>query len=43
MRLTDHHMAGTKRQLKLNTSPPRLIAKAEVNQLTVIHMTFDMT
>ena len=40
--LTDHHVVGTKRQLKPNTSPPRLISKAEVNQLTVIHMTFDM-
>ena len=43
MRLTDHHVDGTKRQLKPNTSPPRHIAKAEVNQLTVIHVTFDMT
>ena len=33
--LTDHHVAGTNRQLKPNTSPPRLIATAEVNQLTI--------
>ena len=43
MQLTDHHVAGTKRQLKRNNCPPCLIAKAEVNQLTVTHMTFDMT
>ena len=42
MRMTDHHVDGTKRQFKPNTSLPRLIAKSEVNQLTVIHMTFDM-
>ena len=31
MRLTDHHMVETKRQLKPNTSLAHLIAKAEVN------------
>ena len=43
MRLTDHHVVGIKQQLKANTSLPRLIAKSEVNQLTAIHMPFDMT
>ena len=43
MRLTDHHVVGIKRQLKPNTSPPRLIIKAEVKQLAVIHMTFSKT
>ena len=33
-------MVGTKRQLKLNTSPPHLTVKAEIKQLMVIHMTF---
>ena len=43
MRLTGHRVDGTKRQLKPNTSPPCLITKVEVNQLMVIHMTFDLT
>ena len=40
MRLTDHHVVGTKWQLKPNTSPPHLTVKAEIKQLGVIHMTF---
>ena len=43
MRLTDHHVVGTKRQLKPNTSPPHLTIKAEIKQPGVIHMTFDKT
>ena len=43
MRLTDHHVVGTKWQLKPNTSPPHLTVKAEIKQLGVIHMTFDRT
>ena len=43
MRLTDHHVVGTKRQLKPNTSPPYLTVKAEIKQLGVIHMTFGRT
>ena len=43
MRLTDHHAVGTKRQLKLNTSPPHLTIKAEIKQLGVIHLTFGRT
>ena len=39
MRLTDHHVVGTKRQLKPNTSPPHLTVKAETKQLGDIHMT----
>ena len=36
MRLTEHHVVGTKRQLKPNTSPPYLTVKAEIKQLGVI-------
>ena len=43
MRLTDHHVVGIKRQLKLKTIPPRLITNREVKQLGVTHMTFGMT
>ena len=43
MRLTDHHVAGIKRQPKPNTSPPHLTVKAEIKQLGVIHMTFGRT
>ena len=41
MRLTDHHMVGTKRQLTPNINPPRLIAQVEVNYPMVTHMTSD--
>ena len=43
MRLTDHHVVGTKRQLKPNTRPPHLAVKTEIKQLGVIHMTFGRT
>ena len=43
MRLTDHHMAGTKRQLKPNTSPYYLAVKVEMQQLGDIHMTYGKT
>ena len=43
MRLTDHHLAGTKRQLKPNTRPPHLAVKARIKQLGVVHTTFDRT
>jgi hypothetical protein len=43
MRLTDHHVAGTKRQLKPNTSPYSLAAKAETQQPGAIHMTCGRT
>ena len=43
MRLTDHHVVGTKRQLKPNTSPPHLTVKAEIKQLGDIHMTCGRT
>ena len=43
MRLTDHHVAGTKRQLKPNTSPYYLTVKAEIKQLRDIHMTCGRT
>ena len=43
MRLVDHHVAGTKRQLKPNTSPYYLALKAEIKQLRDIHMTYVKT
>ena len=43
MRLTDHHMAGTKRQLEPNTSPHYLAIKTETQQLGDAHMTCGMT
>ena len=43
MRLTDHHVAETKRQLKPNISPHYLTVKAEIKQLGVIHMTVGRT
>ena len=43
MRLTDHHVAGTKRQVKPNTSPYYLTVKAEIKQLEDIHMTCGRT
>ena len=43
MRLTDHHVAGAKRQLKPSTSPYYLTVEAEIKQLGVIHMTFGKT
>ena len=43
MRLTDHHMAETKRQFKPNTSPHYLVVKTEIQQLKDIHMTCGMT
>ena len=43
MRLTDHHVAGTKRQLKPNTSSYYLTVKAEIKQLGDIHMTCGRT
>ena len=43
MRLTDHRMAGTKRQPKTNTSPHYLAAKTKTQQLGDTHMTFGMT
>jgi hypothetical protein len=43
MRLTDHHVAGTKRQLKPNTSPYSLTAKAETQQPGVMDMTCGRT
>ena len=43
MRLTDHHVAGTKRQLELNASPHYLSVKAEIKQLGDIHMTCGRT
>ena len=43
MRLTDHHMVGTKRLLELNTSPHRLAVKTKTQQLGDTHMTCDMT
>ena len=38
MRLTDHHMVGTKRQPKPNTSPYHLAAKTETKLLRDTHM-----
>ena len=46
MRLTDpidHHVAGTERQLKPNTSPHHLAIKAEKQQLGETPMTYDRT
>ena len=43
MRLTDHHVAGTKRQLEPNTSPHYLAVKTEAQQLGDTHMTYGMT
>ena len=43
MRLIDHHVAGTKRQLKPNTSPYHLTVKLETQQLGDIHMTYGRT
>ena len=40
---TDHHVAGTKRQLKPNTSPYYLAVKAVTQQLGDTHMTCGMT
>ena len=40
---TDHHVAGTERQLKPNTSPHHLAVKAEKQQLKDTHMTYDRT
>ena len=42
-RLTDHHVAGTKRQLKPNTSPYYLALKKETQQLGEIRMTYGKT
>ena len=39
MRLTDHHVVGTRRQLKPNTSPLHLTVKAKIKQLGDIPMT----
>jgi hypothetical protein len=39
MRLTDHHVAGTKRQPKPNTCPYYLAVKAKTLQLGNKHMT----
>ena len=43
MWLTDHHVAGTKRQLKPNTSPYHLCVKVETQQLTDTHITYGRT
>ena len=43
MRLTDHHVAGTKRHLKPNTSQYYLAMQAEALQLGNTHMTYDKT
>ena len=43
MRLTDHHVVGTKRKLKPNTSPPHLTVKAEIKRFGDIHMTCGRT
>ena len=43
MRLTDHHVAWTKRQLKTNNSPHYLAIKTETQQLEDTHMTCGMT
>ena len=43
MRLTNHHVAGTKRQLKPNTSPHYLAVKTDIQQLGDAHMTYGMT
>ena len=41
--LTDHHVAGTERQLKPNTSPHHLAVKAEKQQLGDTLMTYVRT
>jgi hypothetical protein len=43
MRLTDHHVAGTKRQPKPNTCPYYLAVKAKTLQLGNTHMTCGKT
>ena len=43
MGLTEYHVAGIKQQLKPNTSPPRLIIKAKIKQLSVTNMTSGRT
>ena len=43
MRLTDHHVAGTKRHLEPNTSPHYLAEQTEIQHLGDIHMTCEMT
>ena len=43
MRLIDHHVAGTKRQLKPNTSLHYLAVKTKTEQLGDTHMTHGMT
>ena len=40
---TDHHVVGTERQLKPDTSPHHLAVKAEKQQLGDTHMTYDRT
>ena len=40
MRLTDHHVVGTKRQLRPNNRPPHHLAKIGTEQLGIIHTTF---
>ena len=39
MRLTDHHMAGTQRQLKTNTRPPHLAVKERTTQVMITQTT----
>ena len=41
--LTDHHVAGTERQLKPNTSPHHLAVEAEKQRLQDTPMTYDRT
>ena len=43
MGLTEYHVAGIKRQLKLNTSLPRLVIKAKIKYLSVTNMTSGRT
>ena len=43
MRLTDHRVAGRKRQLMPNTNPPRLVIKAKIKYLSVTNMTSGRT
>ena len=40
MRLTDRHGAGTKSQLKPNTTPLHLTVRVEIKQLGDIPMTY---
>ena len=42
-RLTDHHVAGTKRQLKPNTGPYYLAVKVETQPFRDTHMTYGRT